>query len=153
MRMTGPWSLETATRFILETPVPLRLSCRTPQDRPWIVTLWTTVACSVEATDPFRLLCATAAGSRVLRYLEADPTVAFDLSTNRRPYRGVRGWGRAQIAADADKSLLRGMLLRYTQGMDGPLARRLLDDQREECRIEVEIAHLHSWDHRSGSSE
>ena len=151
MRMTGPWGLETATRFILETPIPLRLGCRTPRDRPWIVTLWTTVACSIEAGDSFQLLCATAADSRVLRYLEADPQVAFDLSTNSRPYRGVRGWGRAHIAPDVDKSLLRGMLLRYTGGVDGPLARRLLDERREECRIEVAVAHLHSWEHGAGS--
>jgi hypothetical protein len=97
--------------------------------------------------DSPALRCATSRDADVVRYLEADDGVAFEVSTNEPPYRGVRGNGTATIAPDAEKRLLRSLLERYLGGTDSALARRLLDPEREEVEIRVEPARVHSWDY------
>jgi hypothetical protein len=93
------------------------------------------------------LRCATSRDADVVRYLEADDGVAFEVSTNEPPYRGVRGNGTATVVPDEGKRLLRSLLERYLGGTDSALARRLLDPEREEVEIRVEPARVHSWDY------
>jgi nitroimidazol reductase NimA-like FMN-containing flavoprotein (pyridoxamine 5'-phosphate oxidase superfamily) len=93
------------------------------------------------------LWCATGADADVVRYLRANDEVAFEVSTNDPPYRGVRGRGHASIDVDEEKTLLRRLLQRYLGGTDSTLARRLLAPERDEVRIRVDPARLHSWDY------
>jgi len=92
------------------------------------------------------LWCATSASADVVDYLASDDRVAFEISTNRPPYRGVRGNGTATIDPDVDKELLRELLERYLDGTDSPLAERLLSPGREEVRIRIDPARVYTWD-------
>lgn len=136
----GPWSRSELETFLAETPVPLRLACRTPNGRLWQVSLW------VAYRDGL-FCCATGRGADIVAFLEADPDVAFEVSTNEPPYRGVRGNGSATIAPDPEKALLRDLLERYLGGTDSALADRLLAADREEVRIEIEPDRLVTWDY------
>jgi len=136
---TGQWSREEAGTFLRETTVPVRLACERPDGALWMLSLW------------FRyregaLWCATASDADVVGYLRRDDRVAFEVSTNDPPYRGVRGDGTATVAGDDDKDLLRDLLERYLGGTDSPLARRLLDDDRDEVVVRVEPNRAYSWD-------
>jgi hypothetical protein len=136
---TGCWSWAEASSFLAETTVPIRVSCRTPDGGLWMLSLW-------YLPDDDALWCATGADADVVRYLEHDDGVAFEVSTNDPPYRGVRGAGTASIEPDADKSLLRALLDRYLGGTDNALGDRLLAEDREEVRIRIDPTRVYSWD-------
>jgi len=139
VRYTGAYTPEETAAFLDEAVVPIRLACSTPRGGLWMLSLW-------YRFEDEQFLCATHAAADVVEYVEHDPSVAFEVSTNDAPYRGVRGAGRARIEPDEDKQLLRTLLDRYRGGTDTPLARELLSEDREEVRIVIEPTKLYAWD-------
>ena len=138
--VTGPWTSEAVTAFLQETTVPLRLGCRRPTGDLWMLSLW------YRYTDD-GFVCATSADADVVQYLEADTRVSFEVSTNEPPYRGVRGNGTASISVDEEKTVLRGLIERYLDDTESPLAERLLAPDRREVAITISPDRLHSWDY------
>jgi len=138
--VSGPWTREEMEQFLDAETVPLRLGCRTPADKPWMLSLW------------YRFVdgafeCATGADAAVVDYLDHDPIVSFEVSTNEPPYRGVRGNGTATMTADDDKTVLTELLHRYLGGTDSPLAEQLLAPDRREIQITITPDRLHTWDY------
>jgi nitroimidazol reductase NimA-like FMN-containing flavoprotein (pyridoxamine 5'-phosphate oxidase superfamily) len=140
----GDWDHDRASEFLTDERIPVRLSCHAPDGGLWMLSLW-------YEYDPNagEFNCATAASADVVRYLRADDAVAFEISTNDPPYRGVRGQGRARLEPDQNKALLKRLLERYLGGTDSPLAKRLLDPARDEVRITVDIEKAYTWDFTS----
>jgi nitroimidazol reductase NimA-like FMN-containing flavoprotein (pyridoxamine 5'-phosphate oxidase superfamily) len=138
---TGEWDRAGATAFLADATIPIRLACRTPAGGLWMLSLWYRFDADAE-----RLVCATSAGADVVEYLRADGGVAFEVSTNDPPYRGVRGSGRATITPDEGKAALRDLLDRYLGGTDSSLAERLLDPDRDEVTIRIDLRRCYSWD-------
>jgi|APHM01.1.fsa_nt_gi Predicted flavin-nucleotide-binding protein len=139
-RVTGPWDDERVTAFLTDTQVPIRLACHTDSGGLWMLSLW-------YAFRDGRLCCATASDADVVSFLRSDPAVAFEVSVNEPPYRGVRGQGTASIDPDGGKDLLRSLVDRYLGGTDNDLADWLLAEDREEVRIVVEPTRLSTWDY------
>ena len=139
MNPTGAWDRAETEEFLVETTVPVRLSCRRPAGDLWMLSLW-----FVYREDA--LWCATSAAANVVEYLTDDNQIAFEISTNQPPYKGVRGNGTATIRPDEDKQLLRSLLERYLDGTDSPLAKRLLSPTREEVKIRIEPEKVYTWD-------
>ena len=172
MKVTGAWSAAEAGAFLDATRVPVRLGCHTPSGHLWMLSLWFTwveageraaagdgtddgaaTAAADSATETPddtaatpELRCPTSADAAVVEYLRNDPEVAFEVSTNDPPYKGVRGRGTASIEPDVDKTLLRSLFERYLGGTDNDLGAFLLDPDREEVRIRIAPERLHSWD-------
>jgi nitroimidazol reductase NimA-like FMN-containing flavoprotein (pyridoxamine 5'-phosphate oxidase superfamily) len=142
VRYTGAWDRAAATAYLEDAVVPIRIACRTPGDRLWMLSLWFRWDADAEA---FR--CATKRSADVIGYLDADPEVAFEVSTNDPPYMGVRGNGTATVEPDAQKAVLRGLIDRYLGDDDSPLARSLLDPDREEVSIRIDPRRVHAWDY------
>ncbi|TKX84869.1 pyridoxamine 5'-phosphate oxidase family protein [Halorubrum sp. SS5] len=156
MDPTGPWDRDRVDEYLAAARVPVRLGCRTPSDRPWIVSLW--FAWDPDAGgDPVgdggpeahagAIRCATSASADLVEFVEHDDHVSFDVSTNDPPYKGVRGRGRATVVPDEDKRLLRSLLTKYLGGTDNPTAERLLRPERDEVEIRIEPERLHAWDY------
>lgn len=139
MEPTGAWDRERTEAFLERETIPIRLSCHTRADTLWMLSLW---YCYRDGA----LWCATSAAADVVEYLAGDDRVAFEISTNDPPYKGVRGNGTASVEADSDKELLKALLERYLGGTDSPLAERLLSPGREEVRIRIDPARLYTWD-------
>jgi nitroimidazol reductase NimA-like FMN-containing flavoprotein (pyridoxamine 5'-phosphate oxidase superfamily) len=137
---SGPWTREEAATFLTDSRVPIRLSCRTPGGGLWMLSLW------YEYRDG-ALHCATAASADVVTFLDHDPGVAFEVSVNDPPYRGVRGQGEATVEPDPEKTVLRSLLQRYLGGTDSALAQQLLDKDREEVTIRIDPSHVATWDY------
>jgi len=135
---TGAWSEAEAESYLRERAIPIRLGCRTPAGGLWMLSLW------YQYRDG-AFHCATGADADVVRYLDADPGVSFEVSDNDPPYKGVRGAGTATIE-DGGKDQLEALLGRYLGGTDNDLADRLLDADREEVRIRIEPTKLYTWD-------
>ena len=136
---TGEWDRAEVAAFLTDATVPVRLSCRTPAGGLWMLSLW------YRYRDGC-IECATGANATVVEYLRENSEVAFEISTNDVPYRGVRGAGVADIAPDEDKAVLGDLIERYLGDTDSKLARRLLSPDREEVRIEVDIHRAYTWD-------
>ena len=139
MDLTGDWNRETTEAFLREQTIPVRLACRRPDGGLWMLSLW------YRYRDD-QLACATGAGARVVSYLREDPAVAFEVSTNEPPYRGVRGSGTASIEPDENKRVLRSLLERYLGGTDSALASQLLTPDRDEVQIRIDIERAYTWD-------
>jgi len=139
MEPTGAWDRERTETFLQSETIPIRLSCHTQADVLWMLSLW-----YLYRDDA--LWCATSASADVVDYLTGDDRVAFEISTNDPPYKGVRGNGTASIEADPDKTLLKELLERYLGGTDSPLAERLLSPERDEVRIRIDPTKMYTWD-------
>ena len=136
----GAWTDAELKAFLDETTIPMRLAARRGDGSLWLVTLWYRYR-----DGGFE--CATGASADIVRFLQDDAEVAFEVSTNDPPYRGVRGNGTAELSPDVDKATLRSLLDRYLGGADSTLAGRLLADDREEVRIRIIPDELYSWDY------
>ncbi|NHN59076.1 MULTISPECIES: pyridoxamine 5'-phosphate oxidase family protein [Halorussus] len=136
----GAWTREEVESFLEEATIPIRIACHRPDESLWMVALWYRYR-----NDYFE--CATGAKADVVSYLRNDSEVAFEVSVNQPPYRGVRGNGSVGLSPDEDKTVLRDLLERYLGGTDSELASRLLSDDREEVRIRVRPRRVYSWDY------
>jgi nitroimidazol reductase NimA-like FMN-containing flavoprotein (pyridoxamine 5'-phosphate oxidase superfamily) len=139
MDVDGAWSTERTEQFLRERQIPVRLACHTPAGGLWMLSLW------YRYRDG-HIECATGANADVVRYLREDPAVAFEISTNEPPYRGVRGSGSVTIAPDEDKETLRALIERYLGDTNAPLAERLLSPDREEVRLTLDVDRAYTWD-------
>ncbi|AUX10222.1 pyridoxamine 5'-phosphate oxidase-related FMN-binding protein [Halalkaliarchaeum desulfuricum] len=136
----GSWTAEEVEDFLEEAKIPVRLATTRPDGSMWIVTLW------------FRyrdgsLECATQENSAVVRFLRNDPEVAFEVSTNQIPYRGIRGTGVTTVSTDSDKRVLRDLVDRYLGDTDSSLAKWLLSEDRSEVSIRIDMQDVYSWDY------
>jgi nitroimidazol reductase NimA-like FMN-containing flavoprotein (pyridoxamine 5'-phosphate oxidase superfamily) len=138
--VTGAWSSDECASFLQSHDIPLRLACTRPDGSLWLLSLWYRYRDGV-------FECATAADADVVRFLERDDRVAFEVSTNTVPYKGVRGSGSATVDREGGDAVLRDLLERYLGGTDSDLARWLLRDDREEVRLVLDPDRLHSWDY------
>jgi nitroimidazol reductase NimA-like FMN-containing flavoprotein (pyridoxamine 5'-phosphate oxidase superfamily) len=138
---TGVWDRESVADFLAGHAIPVRLACRRPSGDLWMLSLWFEYD-----ADRGTLHCATKADADVVRFLRADASVAFEISTNHPPYRGVRGAGTAAVAPDEEKTRLRSLLHRYLGGTDSDLAGQLLRPDREEVEITIRPTKIYSWD-------
>ncbi|WP_134670516.1 pyridoxamine 5'-phosphate oxidase family protein [Halorussus marinus] len=137
---TGAWAEPAVESYLAEAAIPIRLACHRPDGSLWLVALWYRYRDGV-------FECATGANADVVGYLRGDSAVAFEVSENRPPYRGVRGNGTAALSPDADKSVLRDLVERYLGDAGSPLAEWLLSEDREEVRIRIRPDRVHSWDY------
>jgi len=138
-RLAGAWNEVETEAFLDSSTVPLRLSCHSNGESLWMLSLW-----FLYRDDAF--WCATSANADVVDYLADNDRVAFEISTNEPPYKGVRGNGVATVEPDDEKALLQELLQRYLGGTDSDLANRLLSPDREEVTIRIDPNRLYTWD-------
>jgi hypothetical protein len=154
---TGAWDRAGVATFLDDAVIPIRVATTTPSGHLWMVSLWFRRRAidgggggagseGAHREDADRIECATAASADLVGYLDADPGVAFEVSTNEVPYRGVRGRGTATVEPDPEKAVLRALIERYLGGTDSRLARTLLREERDEVRIRIDPAKVYSWD-------
>ena len=148
MRLTGGPDRDWTDAFLEDNPIPVRVATRTPSGGLWMLSLWYGYE-SADAT----LHLATSADARVVEYLEADPDVAFEVSTNHPPYRGVRGQGDATLEPDEEKALLQTLVDDYLGGRDSSLANWLLRDDRDEVHVTVDVTRAYAWDYSDRMSD
>lgn len=138
--ITGAWSETRLEAFLERSRHPIRIATHRGDGSLWMVALWYRYR-----DGSFE--CATWANAHIVRFLQSDSEVAFDISTNRPPYRGVRGNGTATMSSDETKATLRALIERYLGDTESALAEWLLSDARDEVRIRVRPNEMYSWDY------
>lgn len=119
--------------------VPLRLACRNRDGWPVLASLWF-------LPEDGKLWCATPVSAQVVRWLEAEPRCAFEVSTNEVPYRGVRGRAVAHLDASRGDEILRRLAALYLGSESTPFARWLLSRGLPEMAISLAPESLTRWD-------
>ena len=135
----GPWTRSEMETFLDAGLMPVRLGCHHSGGGLWMLSLW-------YEHDEGTIRCATGRRSDIASFLRKNRDVSFEISTNRPPYMGVRGAGRATLSPDEEKTLLKSLIKRYLGGTESELARMLLTDDREEVVITIEPERLYTWD-------
>ncbi len=123
--LSGAWDAGETERFLESSTVPLRVACRTPDDEPWLLSLWYLYRDGA-------LWCATGADADVVRYLRHDDGVAFEASTNHPPYRGSGvtepprsiPTRRSSCSGSSSSGISAGRTRRSPGGCSRPIARR-----------------------------
>ena len=139
-KFTGTWTEAEVESFLGEATIPIRIACHRPDASLWMVALW------YRYRDG-SFDCATWSNADVVQYLRNDAELAFEVSTNESPYRGVRGNGTASLSPDEDKEVLRDLIERYVGDATTPLAEWLLADTREEVHVRIHPRVFYSWDY------
>jgi len=135
----GEWNQAQLAQFLTEATVPVRIGCHHPYGGLWMLSLW------YQYADE-EIRCATNESAAITSFLRKNAEVSFEISTNHPPYMGVRGKGKATLAPDPEKALLKTLLERYLGGTENSLGRLLLSPDREEVAIAIEPERLYTWD-------
>lgn len=135
---SGPWDMGTIEEFLRTATIPVRLATG-GRHGPLVQSMWFTW------TDGL-LWCATQPDAVVVQRLRADPRVGFEVAGDDRPYRGVRGHGRAQLLPERGPEVLEILIGRYLGDGDASLAAWLRSRAAGEVALAVEVDGWASWD-------
>lgn len=138
-KLKGCWSEETIAAYLGETMIPVRLAVQDITGSPWVMSLWFEYA-------EGGLWCATNAQSRLVTYLQVNPSCGFEVAADQPPYRGVRGKGTATIVPERGMEILQRLLKRYAIEPESSLARSLLAKSDQEVAIRIAPSRISSWD-------
>ena len=141
----GSWTGTEVGEFLRESRIPLRIGFFGGSGG-LIVPVW-------YQYDDGRLFCCSPAKSALVKGLKENPVIAFDISTNEIPYKGVRGRARATCSFAASRQPLEVLLQKYLNDTNNELSQWLLSRTDEEVVIELEIAWLTSWDFSARMSD
>lgn len=134
----GAWNGADIEQFLLNSRAPMRVALQTRKGL-LIVPLWFS----------YREDCLWSCSPRsstLAKSLADHPEVAFDISTNEIPYKGVRGRALAHCLAPNGTVELEELVERYLTDSDNQLARWLLSRADNELLIRWDITWLTSWD-------
>lgn len=134
----GSWTGSDIVAFLTQALIPVRVSL-TSVAGPLVVPLWFEYRAD-------RLWSCSPDDSTLVNALRAAPEIAFDVSTNDIPYKGVRGRGRATCVAAEGNDALETLLVRYLGGTDNDLSQTLLSRTAPEATVVIDPTWLTSWD-------
>ena len=127
-------------RDLLNLVVPLRLSCLTTSGWPMIIPLWFKFL-----ND--RIYCATQQNAKIISYLKKDVRCAFEISSEKPPYRGIKGQGKAIIKKERGIEILQTLIEKYIQKKNANLRKYLLKRKENEVAIEISPIKIFYWDY------
>ncbi len=125
--------------YLARVRIPVRLSCRTESGWPFVLSLWFIYR------DGF-IYCATQDDARIVKYLENEPRCGFEIAGDLPPYCGIRGQARARVDREQGAEILEELLVRYLNGVESPLAKKLLAQADREVALVLDPVNCFSWD-------
>ncbi len=126
--------------FIEASRTPLRIACNTSQGFPLIVPLWFLF-------DQQAFWCVTHKDAKLLKHLQKDQRVGFEIANNEPPYAGARGHGVVQLIPEKGAELLPKLLARYRIREESRLARWLISRAEDEVAIRLDPHVINGWDY------
>ena len=145
IELSGPWQHQEIDQFLSGSALPVRLSCIASDGFPRVVSLWYQYAADT-------LYCVTHKSSKLIRLLEINNRVGFEVSPNTPPYCGIRGQGTAELNPLGESSLLQELVTRYVGDTESSFSRWLISRSADEIIVSVTPHRLYSWDYRKRMS-
>ena len=118
---------------------PIRLAVQGEDGFPHIISLW------FQYRDG-SFYSVTHESAWVLRQLEVNNQVGFEIATNKPPYKGIRGIGYISVFPLED-NLLEELIDNYLGNQDSDLARWLLSRKKDEMVIRIKPNNISHWDY------
>ena len=145
---SSQWQAQEIRAFLTETTVPIRLACHDINGFPLVCSLWFCYH------DDY-LWCVSQDASYIVKRLQVDSKVGFDIGVNAPPYCGIRGQGEATLLRQPSADMLAAMLDRYQIDSRSKLAKWLLGRIDSEYAIRIDIKKITAWDYtpRMSSNE
>ncbi len=142
LRTTSAWDATQVIQFLQSAEQPLRLAVTSgdaPLEAPLVVPLWYQFVDGV-------FYCACPKHAKLIDLVQRSPQCGFDVSTNRMPYKGVRGQGEAQLLQEQGAATLERLIERYLKSDDSTFAQWLLSRAADEVAIALQPRWLTAWD-------
>lgn len=117
----------------------MRLAVLTPEGYPAIASLW-----YIWHQDA--LWCVTHRDAWLVKRLQADPRIGFEIAVNEMPYKGVRGQANATLLPELGPEILELALTRYLGG-GSRLGAWLRSRATEEVAIRLDVKQFSTWDY------
>jgi nitroimidazol reductase NimA-like FMN-containing flavoprotein (pyridoxamine 5'-phosphate oxidase superfamily) len=127
--------------FIDASRTPLRIACNSDNGFPLIVPLWFMFDGNV-------FWCVTHKDAKLLKHLQRDARVGFEIANNEPPYAGARGHGEVELIPAQGASLLPKLLNRYFIRDESRLAKWLLSRAEDEVAIRIKPLYINGWDYQ-----
>lgn len=133
------WDMPGIERFLTDARVPMRIGC-TGNEYPVVCSIW------------FRwhdgaIWSAVHESAYLLKQIRRQARVAFDISTNEFPYRGVRGKADVEIVQTAGGDTLEQLIQRYLGDSNPELAQWLLSRSKDEYALRLVPNRITAWDY------
>jgi len=137
---SSQWTHEQIATFLESTSVPMRLACHDASGFPLACSLW---FCFQDNS----LWCASHEKSHIVKLIQNNNKVGFEIGVNEPPYRGVRGQGEVTLVRERAADILLSMLHRYKINQTSGLAKWLLGRVEGEYALRIDIKRITAWDY------
>lgn len=134
-------TISQVQEYLERVRIPVRLSCLTAGGWPALISLWYLYQDGL-------LYCATQESAKIVRYIENDNRVAFEVAADDPPYCGIRGQAIARVDDQLGAEMLERLLVRYLGDTENELAKNLLSKKDTEIAIVIEPVRVYTWDFR-----
>lgn len=130
---------EKIDEFLAVEKIPMRLACIDKYGFPLVCSLW-----FYYHNDC--LWAATHEKSYLIKCIKHNARIAFEISTNDYPYRGVRGKGTVELTQDDADIILRKLIDRYLGKSNQKLSNWLMSRVENEYILKITPITINSWD-------
>ena len=124
--------------FLSQSRIPLRISCILPNGFPLVVSLW-------YLFEDNKLYCASGKDSKLIKYLNNNSSVGFEIAGDIPPYCGLRGYGTVDLSEDTGNKMIERLYLKYFKNEGSQLYNFLTDENREEIVITITPEQIFDW--------
>ena len=142
IKSASSWNEEQVTRFLKDAELPVRLAFSDANGLPRVCSLW-------YRYDYGALYCASHQNAYLVKQLQRNNKLSFEVSTNDYPYKGVRGQGMAELTRENAEQVLAGLIQKYLGNSNQQLASWLMSRVAEEYVIKVTLRAVNAWDFSS----
>lgn len=120
----------------------MRLACNSLDGTPTICSLW------FFYSDGY-LWAASHKNAHIIKLLQQNPQVGFEIATNDYPYKGVRGKATATLTKIDAADVLKRLIKRYLDNSNKALADWLISRSDDEYCIKLAPQQINAWDFSS----
>lgn len=133
------WSKEEIFSYLDRAKTPIRIACNGKGGYPLICSLWF-------FHDDGTLWAASHKNAHIIKVLQSNAKVGFEVATNEYPYHGVRGKADIELIDDSSGDVLSELIDKYLQGSNKTLSSWLMSRSSEEWAMKIVPTFLNSWD-------
>jgi hypothetical protein len=116
--------------YLEKIKIPIRLALINKNGYPIVVSLWFKISDG-------KILCATKPTAKIVQYFSKNNLCGFEISSDKPPYRGMRGSGICKINHKNGKEVLETLILKYLGEGDSKLKHFLLEKADKEISLEI----------------
>jgi len=140
MKLSGKWSLSELESYLEQTVYPIRLGLVNASGYPFVISLW-------YAYSEGKFWCAVQNDSIVIKNLKKSGRCGFEIGSNKPPYMGARGQGKATLYPKQGEEKLKILIDKYLDEKNLKLSKWLISRAENEVAICIEPICIYSWDY------